>query len=122
MSTLSLLDPLRNRGAGDFVLCRSARCPRSLSPPQAGRRPARRIMSGYQSSLRNIGILSTPIIYVMYTGIERKCAKSRFRRGCLWKRANYAEFSKLMVKKKRAMLVLLSYAQPRMLDLSPGGG
>jgi len=29
---------------------------------------------------------------------------------------------KIAVKKKQAMSVLLSYAQPRMLDLSPGGG
>ncbi len=29
---------------------------------------------------------------------------------------------KSVVKKKRAMLVLLSYTQPQMLDLSPAGG
>src|SRR5437764_11477910 len=46
-----LLNKINNRGAGDRVPCRSARCPRTFSLLHVGRRSTRSIMSECQRNL-----------------------------------------------------------------------
>jgi len=67
--------------------------------------------------------IDTSIIYVIYTEIEPENALKAGFVGVGYENEQIMRSSqKSVVKKKQAMSVLLSYAQPQMLDLSPGGG